>query len=208
MSQKSQSPLAMSILSFLRERPMHPYEIKHMMQVRHHDQVFKLTGGSLYSTINRLEAQGHISPLKTERSGKRPERTTYQLTPEGESELLDWLRQAVAEPFPEYSNFGAVIAFLPHLMPSEVLELLVMRLAALGRNEQEAEREMQNEFWSTIPSMFKLHARYAATLRQAEIEWITTLVADIESGQIAWPKVIVDWHKRRGSWTEEAIASN
>ncbi len=208
MSRNAQTPLAMSILSFLRERPMHPYEIKHMMQVRHHDQVFKLSGGSLYSTINRLEAKGLISVLKTEREGKRPERTTYQLTTEGERELLDWLRQGVAAPMQEHSNFGAMIAFLPHLMPSEVLELLEIRIAALKHIEQEAELELQNEFWSTIASMFKLHARYAAALRQAEIEWITALVADIETGQISWPSVIVDWHRRRGSWTEETIASH
>ena len=202
MSVKIQTPLAMSILSFLRERPMHPYEIKHIMKVRHHDQVIKLSGGSLYSTINRLEAQGLISVLKTERPGKRPERTTYELTPEGENDLLDWLRRSLAEPLPDFSNFGAVIAFLPHLMPTEVLELLLQRLTALEKKERETELTMRNEFWSTLPPMFKLHADYDAALRRAEIEWISSLIADIESGQLAWPDVIIDWHRRRGSWTE------
>ncbi|MGB3329410.1 MAG: PadR family transcriptional regulator [Thermomicrobiales bacterium] len=202
MRRDLQTPLAMSILSFLRERPMHPYEIKHMMQVRHHDQVIKLRGGSLYSTIDRMEKHGFITILKTERAGNRPERTTYALTEEGERALLDWLRDAIVHPQQDYSPFGAVIAFLPHLMPHEVVELLRHRLDALHQLGQESDRLMESEFWSGLSPMFKLHQRYADTLRNAEMDWIAIQIAQIESGALVWPDVIVEWHQRRGSWTE------
>jgi len=192
----------MSILSFLRERPMHPYEIKHIMQVRHHDQVIKLRGGSLYSTIDRLEKHGLVSVLKTDRAGNRPERTTYALTEAGEQALLDWLRDTVAHPQPDYSPFGAVIAFLPHLMPGEVVELLRYRLTALRQQAEESDRRMADEFWSGLPPMFKLHQSYADALRRAEMEWIAAQIAHIEAEELVWPEVIVEWHRRRGSWTE------
>ena len=207
MRRDLQTPLAMSILSFLRERPMHPYEIKHTMQVRHYDQVIKLRGGSLYSTIERLQKHGLVSVLKTDRAGKRPERTTYRLTEEGEQALLDWLRDAVAHPQPDYSSFGAVIAFLPHLMPSEVIDLLHHRLDALRQQAQESDRLMADEFWSGLSPMFKLHQSYTDTLRRAEMEWVASQIARIEAGDLVWPEVIIDWHRRRGSWTEPSVGS-
>jgi len=195
--------LALSILSFLRERPMHPYEIKHMMRERRHDDVVKLRGGSLYSTIDRLEAEGLIVATGTEREGRRPERTTYALTPDGERELLDWLRESIATPVREFPHFGSMIAFLPHLMPSEAAALLRNRVANLEAEAAQSELVLGDEFWGRLPRMFRVHAEYTAHMRRAEIAWVSALADDIESGTLAWPDVIVTWHQRRGSWTED-----
>jgi len=195
--------LALSILSFLRERPMHPYEIKHMMRERRHDDVVKLRGGSLYSTIDRLEAEGLIVATGTEREGRRPERTTYALTPDGEAGLLDWLRESIATPVREYPHFGSMIAFMPHLMPSEAAALLRNRVANLEAEAAQSERVLGDEFWGRLPRMFRVHAEYTTHMRRAEIEWIRVLADDIEAGTLAWPDVIVAWHQRRGSWRED-----
>ncbi len=40
------SPLALSILELLDERPMHPYEMASTMRVRHHDEFIRLNFGS------------------------------------------------------------------------------------------------------------------------------------------------------------------
>ncbi|MDQ3656620.1 MAG: PadR family transcriptional regulator [Chloroflexota bacterium] len=202
MKASLQTPLALSILSFLRERPMHPYEIKHMMRERRHDDVVKLRGGSLYSTIDRLEAEGLIVVTGTDREGRRPERTTYALTPDGEAGLLDWLRDSIATPVREYPHFGSMLAFLPHLMPSEAAALLRERVANLEAEAAQSELVLGDEFWGRLPRMFHVHAEYATHMRRAEIEWVRVLADDIEAGTLAWPDVIVAWHRRRGSWVE------
>lgn len=196
------TPLALSILSFLRERPMHPYEIKHMMRERRHDDVVKLRGGSLYSTIDRLETEGLIVATGTAREGRRPERTTYALTPSGEAELLAWLRESIAVPVHEFPLFGSMIAFLPHLMPSEAATLLRERLVHLKEQDRLHGLTMRDAFWGPLPRMFRVHAEYTAHLRSAEIVWVRALADDIESGRMPWPDVIVAWHKDRGSWAE------
>ncbi len=202
MNASLKTPLALSILSFLRERPMHPYEIKHMMRERHHDEVVKLRGGSLYSTINRLEAEGLIVATGTEREGRRPERTTYALTPEGETELLTWLRESIAVPIREFPHFGSMLAFLPHLMPSEASALLRERLASLEAEAAQSALVLEDEFWGRLSRMFRIHAEYATHLRNAEIAWVRALADDIDAGTLAWPDVIVAWHRRRGSWSD------
>lgn len=204
MKASLQTPLALSILSFLRERPMHPYEIKHMMRERRHDDVVKLRGGSLYSTINRLESEGLIVAIGTEREGRRPERTTYALTPDGEAGLLDWLRESIATPVREYPHFGSMIAFLPHLVPSEAAALLRERVTNLEAEAAQSELVLGDDFWGRLPRMFRVHAEYTGRLREAEITWVRDLADDIDAGTLAWPDVIVAWHRRRGSWTEDA----
>lgn len=203
MKASLQTPLALSILGCLRERPMHPYEIKHVMQERRHDEVVKLRGGSLYSTITRLESEGMIVATGTEREGRRPERTTYDLTPAGEADLLAWLRESIATPVQEFPHFGSMIAFLLHLMPSEAVPLLRERIAHLEDQASQFELAQSDAFWGRLPKMFRLHADYTASLRSAEIEWVRGLADDIEAKRLTWPDVIVDWHRRRGSWSED-----
>lgn len=203
MKASLQTPLAMSILSTLRERPMHPYEIFHTMEIRKHDRIVKLRRSSLYSTIDRLEAEHLIVAIGTDREGRRPERTTYDLTPVGERALLDWLRSSIAAPTPEFSRFGSLIAFLPHLMPWEASTLLRQRLEHLERDASVHETMLQQPEWRHMPSLFRVHESYAVTMRNAEIAWVSSLAKDIESGQLAWPEVIVAWHRRRGSWVED-----
>lgn len=204
MKASLQTPLAMSILSTLRERPMHPYEIFHTMEFRKHDRIVKLRRSSLYSTIDRLEAEGLIVATGTDREGRRPERTTYDLTAAGEHALLDWLRTSIAAPTPEFSRFGSLIAFLPHLMPWEASALLRQRLANLEQDASTHEAMLQQPEWHRMPSLFRVHESYAVTMRDAEIAWVRTLAEDIESGRLPWPEVIVAWHRRRGSWRDTA----
>ncbi len=200
------TPLALSILSFLCERPMHPYEIKHLMQARRHDTVIKLRGGSLYSTIDRLQADGLIVAIGASREGRRPERTTYALTPDGEARLLDSVRDAITNPVREFPHFGVMVAFLPHLMPSEAAALLRLRVAHLEADEARAGQMMRDAFWERMPRMFRVNLEYTAHMRHAEIAWAGALANDIETGAFAWPDVIVAWHKERGTWTEDAEA--
>ncbi len=203
MKASLRTPLALTILSCLRERPMHPYEIKHMMQERRHDNVVKLRGGSLYSTNNRLEHDGLIVATGTEREGRRPERTTYALTLDGEAGLLDWLRESIATPVREFPHFGSMIAFLPHLMPSEATALLRARLAHLEGEAARTDAMMADEFWGRLPRMHRLHAEYTSRLREAEMAWVRELASDIDAGSLPWPDVIIAWHRQRGSWTED-----
>ena len=82
------SPLALSILELLNERPMHPYELAATMRARHHDEFIRLNFGSLYHTVDTLERNLWIVPAEREKEGNRPERTIYRLTDSGRQILL------------------------------------------------------------------------------------------------------------------------
>src|SRR5258708_30788801 len=88
----------LAVLCFLRERPMHPYEMQRLFLERHWDEVLVLKRGSLYHAISRLLASRLITATVVSRDGRRPERTTYQIAPEARHELVRCLREMAALP--------------------------------------------------------------------------------------------------------------
>ena len=92
------SPLALSILQLLDERPMHPYELASTMRDRHHDEFIRLNFGSLYHTVEVLERNGWIVPTEREKEGRRPERTIYRLTKSGREVLVGVVSDILARP--------------------------------------------------------------------------------------------------------------
>src|ERR1700686_3547381 len=89
------SMLALAVLELLAEAPMHPYEMKQRMVEREHARAIPFKQASIYDTVERLTEAGLVEPLLTNRDGRRPERTIYQLTGPGAGELESWLRQAL-----------------------------------------------------------------------------------------------------------------
>src|SRR6266700_3691399 len=128
MSQtKHRNLWALTVLCLLRERPMHPYEMQRLIRQRHKDAFLDLKRGSLYHAIERLQRAGLIDPVETSREGRRPERTIYRLTDLGEREVLDWLRELLAQPARETSQFVAAVSFLAQLTPEDARDQLSER---------------------------------------------------------------------------------
>jgi DNA-binding PadR family transcriptional regulator len=173
------------------------------MLARKHDRVVKMPGGSLYSTIERLVEDGLIEAIGTQREGRRPERTVYDLTASGETQLLTWLRESITNPVHEYSQSAAMMAFLPHFTPREAAGLLGERLARLEALDLEEREMLEDRFWSRLPRLFRVHDEYVTHMHGAEMEWLKSLIQQLDSGSLAWPQSIIDLHKRRGTWVDD-----
>ncbi len=175
----------LAVLSFLRERPMHPYEIQTLLKARHKDDILVLKRGSLYHAIERLENAGLIAPVETARNGRRPARTTYRITAQGEDALLARLRRLTSAPERERSQFLAAMNFLLHLTPREAaaelqkrVELLEAEIAQLDAALAEARRR--------VARIHVIESEYARAMRAAELEWVRAVVKDLRSGHFTW----------------------
>src|SRR5579872_1383136 len=122
---------SLAVLAMLRERSMHPYEMQRVMHQRHTDELLALKRGSLYHAINQLQREQLIEPIETSRDGRRPERTVYRITPDGEDELTLWMRELLSTPVNEPSQLTAALAFILHLPPDDALEQLELRVLSL-----------------------------------------------------------------------------
>jgi DNA-binding PadR family transcriptional regulator len=185
MRSSRSNPLALAVMVCLLERPMHPYEVATTLRQRAKERSVKLNYGALYGVVDSLRKRGLIEPLETERAGRLPERTIYQLTGGGQVEVSDWLGDLLATPVVEYPQFAAALSFMPAVPPDHAVELLKERLRRLALEEaqQGAARELVHKHG--LPRLFSIEEEYRAALLAAEIEFVRSLVRDIERGTLA-----------------------
>lgn len=98
MSPMVSTPLTLehALLGFLRQRPMHAYEMhQHLAHAKTLGRVWHLKQSHLYALLARLENAGYIA-TSTEQQGTRPPRKIMSLTPEGSAAFERWLIEPVA----------------------------------------------------------------------------------------------------------------
>ena len=183
------TPIALSVLNLLNERPMHPYEMRSLMRERGHDRAFRIRESSVYDTVARLADRGFIEPVEVNREGRRPERTVYAITEAGRDELMVWLTELTSEPDAEYPAFAAPLMFICALGLDGAITALRQRAARL-----EAEISRSDAFRRAIvaeipgfPRIFGIEEEYAQAMRRAELAWVRATVAELRDGTLPWP---------------------
>jgi DNA-binding PadR family transcriptional regulator len=176
------NPLALAVLALLFERPMHPYEMGVILRQRHKEESIKLRYGSLYTVIDLLLRRGLIAARETERDGKRPERTVYEITAAGRDELHAWMTDLIAEPVKEYPQFEAALCLLPILPPDEALALLRQRLTRIAAKAAELEAHFGLPELKNLPPLFLIESEYRLALLKAERHFVADFIKRIESG--------------------------
>ena len=164
---------------------MHPYEMQRLLLERHWDEVLVLKRGSLYHAIRRLLKSRLITATGTSRDGRRPEKTTYQIAPTGEEELVRWLREMVAVPVREPSAFMASVNFLIHLTPSDAAEQLGSRAQRLEQEINTTETVLKR-IATFVPRFLLLEGEYLLWMRKAELQWVRNLLDELHSGKLTW----------------------
>jgi len=199
----SPNPLTLTVLALLIEQPRHPYEMQRFMRERHKDFAVGKTR-SFYDAVDRLARAGLVEPLETSREGKRPERTVYRITDEGREEFQVWLNELLSTPVAEYPLFMVAVSFLAYLPPKEAVSTLQRRVVSLESalaGLDTALRALREQFH--LPRLYLVEQEYMRTLRQAELEWVRALIADIRSGCLAWD-IDPDWAR----WDGETSTSS
>jgi DNA-binding PadR family transcriptional regulator len=180
------SPLALSILELLDERPMHPYELASTMRDRHHDEFIRLNFGSLYHTVDALEREGMILPVEREKEGRRPERTIYKLTESGRSVLLDVVGQILSQPRREFLHFSAGLMFMHHLTSVQAADHLQQRAAALGHVSEKLTRIKEELLAGGHHRLAIIELEHKIALIAAERDWVTRIEDEIRAGKLEW----------------------
>ena len=177
------TPLAIAVLALLRERPMHPYEMHQLLRERHLDEVIKVTAGSLYHTVTRLERDGFLKPVCTERAGKRPERTTYRVTDAGDAVVREWVAHQLAQPRREYPVYPYALTEAHNLTADEAVQALVQRSTALTAELARAEGVLAAR---TAEQVYRIGGEHLVAMLRAELEWTRDLIERIERKDFPW----------------------
>ena len=181
------TPLAMAVLELLHERNMHPYEMTQLMRERRVDYRVKLRPGSLYHTVERLEGQGIIEIVDTQRQGRRPERTVYGLTEAGRDLFVEQARAMLATPAQEYPQYPVALSAAGELECEDALEQLRMRVVGLRARIAADQVVIDHVLTKQLPKMYWIDYAFVHHQRQSELDWTEQLIDDLEAGRIGWP---------------------
>jgi DNA-binding PadR family transcriptional regulator len=181
------TPLAVSVLGLLQERPMHPYEMYQLLLERHEDELVKIRPGSLYHTVERMAGLGHVRACGTARSGNRPERTTYEITSTGRAALRWRLLEMLNAPVNEYPQFPVALGESHNLSSDQVVNQLTERASMLDAEITKARELIGQARERGVPELYWFAADYLLTVKTAERDWILNLTHRMERRELEWP---------------------
>jgi DNA-binding PadR family transcriptional regulator len=186
--------LALAVLAYLTQRPMHPYELGRTLRDNGDARSIKFNHGSLYMVVGQLAKAGFITEQETSREGQRPERTVYALTDAGRHELRDWMRELVEQPQHEYPSFVAALSLIAALPPSEVLTLLHRRLDRLAEARAEIRTMIDTTLAAEVHPLFLVEEEYRLALLEAESAFVQRFIEQITHPQTGWGRMWAQFH--------------
>jgi DNA-binding PadR family transcriptional regulator len=180
-------PLAMVVLELLHEAPMHPYEIQQKIRERRLGRLTKVTVGSLYHAVEKLAKDGLIEVVETSREGKRPERTTYRLTPTGLDAYREEVRASVSEVSQEFPRFAMAVQQLHNLRRDEAIAELTRRAHALKKKLAGVEVTIAEKTSLDVEPLYWIDLQYSRAMRRAELHWVERLIDQLSNDELTWP---------------------
>ncbi len=170
------------VLGVVSRSPIHGHGINRIIEVSGAERWVDMSAKHVYYVLRKLEGAGLVEAIE-ERTGARPPRSVYRITPEGRQRLWQWLQSDVgvvtsASPF---DTRFAMLAYADALNEEETLDVLRRRRAvlesALEDHAPQVEPILRAEFGSAAAAMF----RKTRSLVAAELAWIESVLTEVAS---------------------------
>lgn len=166
--------LELAILGALKERPMHGYELKKRLSYLL-GHLWKISFGSLYPALKRLEAKNAVEKAYTVKEKTR-NRYVYRITPEGEEVfqrlLIDTRKSSEIT---DTDKFSLRLAFFQYMDPEMRLWLLEKRRNYL--EERLGELSGPGKARDKDPDSYRqVLYRHRQELLQSDITWLNELI--------------------------------
>ncbi len=164
--------LELAILGSLKDRPMHGYQLSRQL-ADDLGGLWRVSFGSLYPTLRRLERDGAVEAEAPTGGGRR--KTVYRITRQGEQLFIRLLEETPNDgQAAEDARFRVRLAFFRYLPPETRIRLLERRRAAVqerldGLTEVLREAEGADDYKRALME----HGRVAA---ESDVAWLTGLI--------------------------------
>jgi DNA-binding PadR family transcriptional regulator len=164
--------IELAILGLLKERPMHGYQLQRELSGQL-GGLWRVSYGSLYPSLRRLERDGAISSQPGGGTGGR-RKTVYAITDEGERLFLELLQEPPHESQTEDTRFRLRLAFFRYLPPETRVRLLQRRRQALEARLDEIREHLRDPALTDDYQRALLEHARAAT--GSDIAWLNDLI--------------------------------
>jgi DNA-binding PadR family transcriptional regulator len=198
--------LELAILGALKEKPMYGYELKKRLSYLL-GHLWKISYGSLYPALKRLEAKNSVERAYTVKAKTR-NRYVYRITPEGEETfqrlLVDTRKNSEIT---DADKFSIRLAFFQYMEPEMRLWLLERRrnyleerLTEMSGTGKGRDKESDKESDSYRQGLY----RHRQELLQSDIVWLQEMI-DQERQHIQDRKEVTDTPVKEDKGGEKLI---
>jgi DNA-binding PadR family transcriptional regulator len=91
--------------------PQHGHQIRRLAELTNVGEWGGVSVGAMYRELRAMEHEGLVEAIRTEKVGRRPERTVYEITPEGHLELVTLREQAIRPIHAGSDPIGVALTF-------------------------------------------------------------------------------------------------
>lgn len=190
MARKELSAAALLLLGLLHEQPMHPYQVHQTLKQRGDDRLASITPGSVYHAMDRLESEGYVEVIGTDREGNRPQRTTYRLTGAGHDAFADRTALLLGRPRREHPSFPLALSQAHAIDRASAVDALRDRRAASAEELASYTARYDVVRSHGLPRRLLLDVEYDIHRIESELAWIDRLLADLDSGALDWDESV------------------
>ncbi|WP_046530289.1 PadR family transcriptional regulator [Cellulomonas sp. FA1] len=184
----SRTPTAVTVvvLALLAEQPRHPYDVFQTLVERGDDRLVRVNPGAVYHAVDRLERDGLVEAVGTERAGNRPERTTYRATPAGHAALAPAITAHLADERPALPDFPVGLAHAWRLPVDDVAAALQARRDREAARLAELRARIDAVRGEGLPRRFVLDGERELVLLTAEIAWLDDVLRELADDTLEW----------------------
>lgn len=173
------------ILGVVRFRqPIHGYDLRRELEGWQAERWANIAYGSIYFALNKMAEEGLVAVVETGEVSKGPARTAYAVTPRGEAEFQQLLREYWWEPKTVIDPFQVALAFITELPRDELLAALRHRAAAARSKAAEMEAAMRSKSESDTPRHVTENMRLAAYHVETDARWTEEAIGKVERGEL------------------------
>jgi DNA-binding PadR family transcriptional regulator len=183
------SKVDLVLLGLLSECPRHGYDILQQIEKREMKHWIGVSTPGIYKGLARLEAK-QVLRARQEAGDSHPDRTVYEITPQGRDYIQRLLAEAIAEPAPIYFPLLWGVGFA-HLMERKTL------LAELA-----ARRERIAPLREALDDEPALHAERGFPFTA---DFITEYYRELLDLELAWLERLEQRVRRTRNWPEGAF---
>jgi DNA-binding PadR family transcriptional regulator len=166
------SSLEIAILGLLKEGPMHGYEIKQRLSTTL-GPFWTMSFGSLYPCLKRMRKAGFVQEQASDLGSRRGRRrTTYEITPEGETFFFEQLEHGAVY---DTDRFKLRFAFFRYLPAESRIGLLERRKAYLQEKLEEFSESLKTAK-ERIDGYSMSLIRHQTEAAEQDIRWLQELI--------------------------------
>ncbi len=159
--------------------PLHGHQIRQQAQNDRTETWSDIQVGSVYGALKRLANEDLIREVRTERVGNRPERTVYEITPEGQRSLAAIHDTALRELDRHHDPFDLALAQSRSIPEEHLAQIIENRIGAL-RVQLATQRHAAERADPYVNEAERLVIQHLVVRTEAEIRWHTEVGARLE----------------------------